>query len=79
MLIKCTCVCFFLSKENQQIKKRTHDKEIPHYNMIQAMKMTQKEKIGDTVTYETRKGHIYTIFLSKTSDKYNMIPRNMLK
>lgn len=47
--------------------------------MIQAMKITQKEKICDTVTYETRKGHIHTIFLSKTSDKYNMTPRNMLK
>lgn len=41
--------------------------------MIQAMKMTQKEKICDMVTYETRKGLMYTNFLSKASDKYNMI------
>lgn len=63
----------FLSKENQQIKKSTHDKEIPHYNMIQAMTMTQKEKICDMVTYETRMGLMYTNFFRKASDKYNMI------
>ena len=47
--------------------------------MIQARKMTQKKKICDRVTYETRKGLIHTKSLSKASDKYNMIPRNILK
>lgn len=47
--------------------------------MLQAMKMTQKKKICDRVIYETRKGFIHTKSLSKDSDKYNMIPRNMLK